>query len=73
MSDKRRRSSSLNRKDSGERRRVIGKTKLSDGREIWRVASGTRITDLTTSASSTSVMDQAMVIYGRALKRLADR
>lgn len=72
MSDKRR-STSLGRKESGETRRVIGKTKLSDGREVWRVASGTRITDLTTSASSTSVMDQAMVIYGRALKRLADR
>lgn len=72
MSDKRR-SNSLGRKVSGERRRVIGKTRLSDGREVWRVASGDRITDLITSASSTSVMDQAMVIYGRALKRLADR
>jgi hypothetical protein len=72
VSDKRR-STSLGRKESGETRRVIGKTTLSDGREVWRVASGTRITNLTTSASSTSIMDQAMVIYGRALKRLADR
>ena len=70
MTDKRRHTS-LGRTVSGEKR-VIGKTVLGS-REVWRVASSGKIKNLTTSASSTSVMDQAVVIYGRALKRLADR
>jgi len=53
-------------------KRVIGKMKRGD-REVWRVASEGKTKNLTTTASSTSAMDQAIVIYGRALKRLADR
>ena len=62
---------SLGRQKSGVKR-IIGKVNRGD-REVWRVASDGRIKNLVTSASSTSAMDQAIVIYGRALKRLADR
>ena len=41
--------------------------------EVWRVSSDGIIKNLPTSLSSTSAMDQAVVIYDSALKRLADR
>ena len=52
--------------------RILGKLERDD-REVWRVASGHQIKNLTTTASSTSAMDEAVVIYDRALKRLANR
>jgi hypothetical protein len=51
---------------------VVGKT-LHGTREVWRISSGGKIRNIATSASSTAAMDEAMVIYGRALKRLANR
>ena len=51
---------------------MVGKT-LHGTREVWRISSGGKIKNIATSASSTAAMDEAMVIYGRALKRLANR
>jgi hypothetical protein len=51
---------------------VIGKT-VRDNGEIWRVSSNGQIKNITTTASSTAAMDEAMEIYGRALERLANR
>ena len=62
---------SLGRQKSGVKR-VIGRVNRDD-REVWRVEYDGRIKNLATTASSTRAMDQAMVLYGRALKRLADR
>jgi len=53
-------------------KRVLGKIDRGS-REIWRVACDGRIKNLRTTSSSTKAMDQAMVIYGHALKRFADR
>jgi hypothetical protein len=47
--------------------------KAPDGREFWRVVSGDRIFNLSTSSSSTSIMDEAVRIYWPALERLAKR
>jgi hypothetical protein len=46
---------------------------VRNGHEQWRVASGGTIKNLTARRSSTTAMDEAMVIYGQALKRLANR
>jgi hypothetical protein len=43
------------------------------GREVWRVASGGKIINLTTSSSSNAAMDDAVRIYSSALERLAKR
>jgi hypothetical protein len=51
---------------------VIDKT-VRDNREIWRVSSNGQIKNIATTASSTAAMDEAVEIYGRALKRLAHR
>jgi hypothetical protein len=51
---------------------VFGKTKR-DGREFWRVAANGQIRTITTTASSTATMDEAVLIYDSALRRLADR
>jgi hypothetical protein len=42
-------------------------------REVWRVPVDGQIKTLVTSNSSTAIMDEAVVIYNNALKRLADR
>lgn len=51
---------------------IIGKVESED-REIWRVSAHGQIKNITTSASSTTVMDEAIEIYANALKRLANR
>jgi hypothetical protein len=45
------------------------------GREVWHVRSAEsgRFLQVITKASSKRSMDKAAVLYGRALKRLADR
>jgi hypothetical protein len=49
-------------------------SKVAHGdRETWRIASGGTTKTVTTTASSTSAMDEAVKIYGRALERLANR
>jgi hypothetical protein len=47
--------------------------KRRGGREVFRVATGGDFRTLTTSRASIAAMDRAMVKYGRALRRLADR
>jgi hypothetical protein len=49
----------------------VGKLKRGK-REVWQVSAGGTIKNIATSASSTAAMDEAVMIYGRALKRLAD-
>jgi hypothetical protein len=51
---------------------VIDKT-VRGSREIWRVSANGQIKNITTTASSTAAMDEAMEIYGPALERLANR
>jgi hypothetical protein len=45
----------------------------ADGREAWRITSGGKVVNLTTSNSSTVAINEAVRIYGPALKRLADK
>jgi hypothetical protein len=52
---------------------VVEHYKTPGGREVWRVASGGRILNLTTSSSSNAAMDDAVRIYSSALERLAKR
>jgi hypothetical protein len=52
---------------------VVGEKTVRDNREVWRISSGGKIKSIATSASSTAAMDEAMLIYGHALKRLANR
>jgi hypothetical protein len=47
--------------------------KTSRGTEVWHVRADGKILSLTTSATSTSVMDDAVKIYSPALERLAKR
>jgi hypothetical protein len=42
-------------------------------RDVWRVQVGNEVKTLATRVSSTAALDEAMVIYERALKRLANR
>jgi hypothetical protein len=51
---------------------VIDKS-VRENREVWRISSNGEIKSIATSASSTAAMDEAMLIYGRALERLANR
>ena len=53
-------------------RTVIGKT-ISDGRERWSVTWDGEQRTLTTSDTTVKAMDQAMDLFGPALKRLANR
>jgi hypothetical protein len=62
----------ISSRQGSEVTRIIGKLNRDD-REVWRVASGRQIKNLTTTISSASAMDEAVEIYGRALKRLANR
>lgn len=53
--------------------RVLGSEKTRSGREIWSfVGSGERFT-IVTSSSSATAMNEAVVRYGDALKRLAKK
>jgi hypothetical protein len=59
---------------SGEAKGVIVEgSVMPDGREAWRIISGDKIISLITSSTSTAIMDEAVQIYGPALKRLAKR
>jgi hypothetical protein len=53
-------------------KKVVGGS-VSAGREIWHVASDSRTHRLVTSATSVIAMDQAVRLYKRALRRLANR
>ena len=61
----------LNEKNKANR--VVGKKVVREGREVWRVTFHGEAKDIVTRSSSTRAMDEAVKIYGRALKRLADR
>jgi hypothetical protein len=41
--------------------------------EVWRVSTRGKVETLVTRNSSTAAMDEAVIIYNQALKRLADR
>jgi hypothetical protein len=43
------------------------------GRETWRVTLNGEIKSISTRSSSTKAMDEAVIIYSNALRRLADR
>jgi hypothetical protein len=47
----------------------VGKT----GKETWRVPAGDRVVRVTTSASSTAIMDRAVLVYSGTMERLAKR
>jgi hypothetical protein len=42
-------------------------------KDVWKVATEGGVKNIATSSSSTRVMDEAMVIYERALRNLANR
>jgi len=52
---------------------VQGVEKRSSGKEVWHIVVGGDLINLTTSSSSTAVMDDAVRIYSPALERLAKR
>jgi hypothetical protein len=54
-------------------KQVLGKVEHSGKIESWRVMSDGGIRTISTSASSTSAMEEAVVIYQDALRRLANR
>jgi len=47
--------------------------KRPSGKEVWHIVVGGDLINLTTSSSSTAVMDDAVRIYSPALERLAKR
>ena len=51
--------------------RVISCEKTTDGREVWRVASGDKVRTISTSDRSAKSMDRAVKIFGDTLERLA--
>ena len=53
-------------------KKVVGRS-VSAGREIWDIASDRGPRRLVTSATSVIAMDQAVRLYKRALRRLANR
>jgi hypothetical protein len=59
--------------DTQKNTTVVVEKAARKGRERWRVASGGEIKSITTRSASTRAMDEAMVIYSSALKRLANR
>ena len=52
---------------------MVGEKTVRENREIWRISSDGKIKNISTSASSSAAMDEALVIYSRALERLANR
>ena len=61
------------KKDTQRNATVVVEKVARNGRERWRVASGGEIKSITTRRASIKAMDEAMVIYSSALKRLANR
>jgi hypothetical protein len=61
------------KKDTQKNTTVVVEKVVRNGREQWRVASNGEIKSITTRSASTRAMDEAMVIYGSALQRLANR
>jgi hypothetical protein len=53
--------------------KVVGKKAVRKDHEVWRVTFQGVAKNIVTRSSSTRAMDEAVEIYGRALKRLADR
>ena len=53
--------------------KVVGKKAVRKDHEVWRVTFHGVAKNIVTRSSSTRAMDEAVEIYGRALKRLADR
>ncbi len=62
-----------NRGKLGNAVRIEGKKTTPDGKEVWLISSEGKTFNLTTSISSTAIMDDAVRIYAPALKRLANR
>jgi hypothetical protein len=56
----------------GAVKKVVGRRVIA-GREIWDVTSDSGPHRLVTSATSVIAMDQAVRLYKRALRRLANR
>ncbi len=53
---------------------VAGGKKTASGREVWHIKNEAgRLGTVATSKTSLSAMDEAVSIYGDALKRLATR
>jgi hypothetical protein len=61
------------RTDKGSNVSVERGAKTWRGTEVWHVRVDGKILNLTTSNSSTSIMDDAVRIYSPALERLAKR
>ena len=61
--------------DSQERDATrVGKTVVrKGGSESWRITSAGKVRKVTTRRASVKAMDEALVIYDGALRRLADR
>ena len=57
----------------GARVRVMAVTKKPSGEEVWNVTADGTLCTVVTSATSAKAMDEAMVVYSGALKRLAKR
>ena len=53
--------------------KVVGKKAARKAGEVWRIASDGKVKVLTTRRTSIRDMDEAMKLYGQALKRLANR
>ena len=54
-------------------KRVIGSEKRSDGKEAWHVVRDGQRRTIYTSTTSAAAMDDAMLLFSGALKRLATR
>ncbi len=66
-------SNSRPRSRSGRATEKVSSKRGSGGREIWEVASNDGPHRLVTSATSVIAMDEAVRLYKRALRRLANR
>jgi hypothetical protein len=53
--------------------KVTGKKAARKAGEVWRISSDGKVKVLTTRRTSIDTMDEAVKLYGRALKRLAHR
>lgn len=62
---------------AGKRHKKKGATvaakSMQNGHEVWHVASGGRTRRITTRSASSKAISEAVVIYGEALQRLANR
>jgi hypothetical protein len=48
-------------------------TKTAGGREVWLLSGSGTVRNVTTSTSSAAIMDDAVRVYSKAMKRLAKR